>query len=74
MNHKEKAQKLVDYSLNLLSIQYNSDGGIMTRSECLPKAKMIAISHISFTMYQASFSPDSYDYWEKVKEEIDKCF
>jgi hypothetical protein len=73
MDYKEEAQKLINYAINLLSLQYNSDGVLMKRSECLPKAKMIARSHISFAVNQGGFAPHLYSYWEKVKEEIDRC-
>jgi len=73
MNYKEEAQRLVNYAINLLSIQFNSDGAVMKRSKCLTKAKMIAKSHISFAMNQGGFAPHLYSYWEKVKEEIDRC-
>ena len=73
MDYKDEAQKLINYSLNLLSIQYNSDGIVMKRSECLPKAKMIARSHISFSINQGGFAPHLYDYWKKVEDEIDSC-
>lgn len=72
MDYKEEAQKLINYSLNLLSIQYNSDGVVMKRSESLPKARMIARSHISFSINQGGFAPHLYDYWKKVEEEIDR--
>ena len=73
MDYKDEAQKLINYSLNLLSIQYNSDGIVMKRSECLPKAKMIARSHISFSINQGGFAPHLYDYWKKVEDELDSC-
>lgn len=73
MTPQQEAQKLVDYCLNLLSIQYNSDGVVMTRSRCLTKAKMIAKSHISFSIAKGGFPPDSHDYWLKVQEQIEKC-
>lgn len=74
MDYKDEAQKLVNYSLNLLSIQYNSDGIVMKRSECLPKAKMIARSHIYFSINQGGFAPHLHDYWKKVEDELDRCF
>lgn len=73
MDYKDEAQKLINYSMNLLSIQYNSDGVVMKRSECLPKARMIARSHISFSINQGGFAPHLYDYWKKVEEELDMC-
>ena len=73
MTPQQEAQKLVDYCLNLLSIQYNSDGVVMTRSRCLPKAKMIARSHISFLIAKGGFATDRYDYWLKVQDQIERC-
>ena len=73
MDYKDEAQRLINYSMNLLSIQYNSDGVVMKRRECLPKARMIARSHISFLINQGNFAPHIYDYWKKVEEELDMC-
>lgn len=73
MTPQQEAQKLVDYCLNLLSIQYNSDGVVMTRSRCLTKAKMIARSHISFLIAKCEFTTDRYDYWLKVQDQIESC-
>jgi len=73
MDYKNEAQKLINYSINLLSIQYNSDGVVMKRMECLPKARMIARSHISFSINQDGFPPHLYDYWKKVDDELDSC-
>ena len=70
MDYKDEAQKLINYSMNLLSIQYNSDGVVMKRRECLPKARMIARSHINFSIINA---PHLYGYWKKVEEELDMC-
>lgn len=69
-----EAQKLIDYSLNLLAIQYNSEGKVMKRTDCLPKARMIARSHINFSINQGGFAPHLYEYWKKIYEEIDNCF
>jgi len=74
MDYKEEAQNLINYALNLLSIQYNSDGIVMKRSECLPKARMIARSHISFAINKGYLASHIYDYWKKVEQEIDRCF
>lgn len=73
MDYKDEAQRLINYSMNLLSIQYNSDGVVMKRRECLPMARMIARSHISFLINQGNFAPHIYDYWKKVEEELDMC-
>jgi hypothetical protein len=72
MNEKEKAKILMDYSFNLLSIEYDSRGTVMNRTECLPKAKMIARSHITFLLYEGNLNPDVYYYWLKVQREIDQ--
>ena len=72
MDYKDEAQKLINYSMNLLSIQYNSDGVVMKRRECLPKARMIARPHISFSINQGG-APRLHDYWKKVEEELDRC-
>lgn len=73
LDYKDEAQKLINYSMNLLSVQYNSDGGVMKRSECLPHARMIARSHVSFLINKGNLEPHQYDYWRKVEEELDKC-
>lgn len=70
---KEEAQKIIDHSINLLSIMYNSDGKVMKRKDCLPKAKMIARQQISFCFNNGGFAPHLYDYWVKVQDEIDNC-
>ena len=66
--HKERAQELVNHCLRLLPPQYNSDGEVMKRSECLPLARMLARSHIMFLKRRAEI-----DYWEKVGEELGNC-
>jgi hypothetical protein len=72
MNEKEQAKILMDYSFNLLSIEYDSRGRVMNRTECLPKAKMIARSHITFLLYEGNLNADVYYYWVKVQREIDQ--
>ena len=72
MNEKEQAKILMDYSFNLLSIEYDSRGRVMNRTECLPKAKMIARSLITFLLYEGNLNADVYYYWTKVRKEIDK--
>jgi hypothetical protein len=69
------AQNLVDYVFNMLSIQYDSDGKVMSRKNCLPKIRMIARSHVSFLISQGRFSPENpIEYWIAIREEIDNRY
>ena len=68
------AQKLINYSLNLLSIQYNSEGKVMNRRECLPKAKMIARSHLSFIIKNDLVDENKIKKYREIELEIDNCF
>jgi len=78
MSNKEKeqeqAQKLIDYSLNLLAIQYNSEGVVMSKKECIPKAKIVARSHINFLLGNSECNKQFYFYWKNVEFEIDNTF
>ena len=74
MDYKNDAQKLVDGCLNTLSIQYDSDGKVMKRHECLPKARMFARNHINFALNCGGIPPHMIEYWVKVKEEVDNTF
>jgi hypothetical protein len=73
MTHKEQAQSLIDKAIKILSAQYNSEGKQMSRSQCIPKAKMIARDNVGILMSVIGREHKAWSFWNDVNEQIDKC-
>ena len=61
MNHKEKARELVD--------RFISAGCLFANAK---KCALICIDEIIKTFEVENLLPNSFDYWNKVKQEIKK--